>query len=107
MSQLIAIGLIEKDTEDVVEFTWAYPTMDTPIKELLIRKCPPNNLPESNQYLIPYVFGHGEGFWYYLLAAKFDNKQYSRYVTDFVSLCCQKISIQRSTTIFYKLSCRP
>ena len=82
MSQLIAIGLIEKDTEDFVEFTWAYPTMDTPIKELLIRKCPPNNLPESNQYLIPYVFGHGEGFWYYLLAAKFDNKLYSRYVTD-------------------------
>ncbi|KAI6651613.1 Protein FAM45A-like [Oopsacas minuta] len=82
MSQLVAIGLIEKDTEDIIEFTWAYPTMDKSIKELLVRKCPPSNLSESNQYLLPYVFSHGEGFWYYMLASKFNNKEYSGYVTD-------------------------
>ena len=82
MSQLVAIGLIERDRKQLVEFTWVYPMMDAPIKELLVRKCPPNHLSESSQYALPYVFGHGEGFWYYLLASKFDNKEYSVYVTD-------------------------
>ena len=65
-----------------------YPAMSMPMRQLLLRKSPISHQPDSGA-CIPFVFGHFENSWYYLLASKFDSKEYSPYVTDicFAILC--------------------
>lgn len=65
ISDLIASGLIEKDTNGDVLWTWAYPSITNDHRSLVLRKWGLQNEASSGRQ-IPFVYGYYESSWYYL-----------------------------------------
>eukprot|EP00057_Strongylocentrotus_purpuratus_P032004 XP_786352.2 PREDICTED: protein FAM45A [Strongylocentrotus purpuratus] len=67
MSALISLsaaGLIEKDTNGDVLWTWSYPSISSDMKKMLMRKC---CLSQEGAIVVPFVYGQFHREWFYIM----------------------------------------
>lgn len=64
IGDLLAVGLLEKDTNDDVLWTWSYPSVSRDQSSLILRKW---SLDDDASLETPFVYGQYRGVWYYLL----------------------------------------
>ncbi|XP_019849424.1 PREDICTED: protein FAM45A-like [Amphimedon queenslandica] len=66
-SNLLATGLIEKDDKGELMWVWSYPTVDSSLRELLLRKTSlEGGGDEEGKATLQYQYGHLGDVWYYL-----------------------------------------
>ncbi|GAB6025400.1 Protein fam45a [Chamberlinius hualienensis] len=65
VSDLLSAGLIEKDSNGDVLWTWSYPTVRNDVRNLILKKC---GLQIDSNFgkQVNFVYGHYQRFWYYL-----------------------------------------
>lgn len=68
MTDLISAGLIEKDANNDILWTWTYPTLLAEYKALLINKCGLGNDfgLSHGHHLVSFCYCHHQQFWFYL-----------------------------------------
>ena len=84
-TQLQAVHLIEKDTNNEVLWAWSFPGVDGAMRNLLMKKCNlDKQAEEDSSELLPFMFGHFLHVWYYFMNFKVDegNPKFPK-VTDF------------------------
>lgn len=64
IGDLLAVGLLEKDTNNDMLWTWSYPSVTREQSSLILRKC---SADEDASRETPFVYGQHRGRWYYLL----------------------------------------
>ncbi|XP_065828241.1 DENN domain-containing protein 10-like [Oscarella lobularis] len=85
-TDLIAAGLIEKDENKDVLWTWSYPTIDSETMERLRRKCllsSGDSAEGAEDAAIPFTFGHFSKTWHYIHTTKVDESEVLPKVTYF------------------------
>ncbi|XP_023225041.1 protein FAM45A-like [Centruroides sculpturatus] len=65
-SDLISSGLIEKDTNKDVLWTWSFPSITSSQKSFLLRKCNLDNEVTSVSQQITFRYYHFQRVWFYL-----------------------------------------
>lgn len=65
ISDLMSSGLIERDTNGDVLWTWAYPSISNDCRSLVLRKWSLQSDTSSGRQ-VTFVYGHYENSWYYL-----------------------------------------
>ncbi|GFT87749.1 putative DENN domain-containing protein 10 B [Trichonephila clavipes] len=68
ISDLVSAGIIEKDINNDVLWTWSYPSISTEYKTLIINKCGlGNGLGLSHgHHLVSFCYYHHQQSWFYL-----------------------------------------
>ena len=68
-------SLTEKDKNGDVLWTWSFPTIDSTLRELIMRKSTLSTVGDGNSEVEPlsFVFGHYDTSWYYLYNSSFEN----------------------------------
>jgi len=72
-SSLVGLGLFEKDKNGDVLWTWAYPSIEKTMKELLTKKCPLYY--DDEELLTSAVFGQFGRQWYYFTTVEVTEHQ--------------------------------
>ncbi|XP_064601907.1 DENN domain-containing protein 10-like [Liolophura sinensis] len=80
LSDILSAGLIEKDTNGDVLWTWCYPSVTHELRELYIRKC---GLSSDKQELLPFVYSQWRRTWYYIYNCHVEENDNLPKVTDF------------------------
>ncbi|KAL3864550.1 hypothetical protein ACJMK2_006222 [Sinanodonta woodiana] len=64
LCELISAGLIEKDTNDDVLWTWSYPTVSAEQRAMFIQRCGLSSRPETAS--CPFLYSQCNHTWYYI-----------------------------------------
>ncbi|XP_035223000.1 DENN domain-containing protein 10-like isoform X2 [Stegodyphus dumicola] len=64
LTDLISAGIIEKDTNNDILWTWTYPSMPAIYKTLIMSKCGLDN--DYGHHLVSFYYFHHHQSWFYL-----------------------------------------
>ncbi|XP_002738397.1 DENN domain-containing protein 10-like [Saccoglossus kowalevskii] len=70
LTELQGVGLIEKDTNSDVLWTWSYPSISGEKRDLLMKKC---CLKRDSNEVIQLVFGQHGRQWYYIYTTEVED----------------------------------
>nr|XP_018668351.1 protein FAM45A [Ciona intestinalis] len=70
LTSLRAVGIVEKDQDNGLMWTWTYPSLTQDEKQYALSKCclSWNEKPDASK-IIPFVFSHYMKQWYYIFTA--------------------------------------
>ncbi|KAL4232018.1 Protein fam45a [Mactra antiquata] len=70
LCDLVSVGLIEKDTNDDVLWSWSYPQVTENQRSLFMRK---SCLTTGNEFIVEFLFSQIDRQWYYIFTKEVDN----------------------------------
>ncbi|XP_033918298.1 DENN domain-containing protein 10 [Melopsittacus undulatus] len=100
---LLAVGLIEKDTNGDALWVWCYPSVTAELRSLLLRKC---CLTDENKLLHTFVFGQYKRSWFYITTVEVQDSPALKKVTHFSIVLMAKDFNPEKYAAFTRILCR-
>ncbi|NXS70047.1 FA45A protein, partial [Pandion haliaetus] len=100
---LLAVGLIEKDTNGDALWVWCYPSVTAELRSLLLRKC---CLTDENKFLHTFVFGQYKRSWFYITTVEVQDSPALKKVTHFSIVLMAKDFNPEKYAAFTRILCR-
>ncbi|XP_072177389.1 DENN domain-containing protein 10-like [Diadema setosum] len=100
---LSAAGLIEKDRNGDVLWTWSYPAVSSAQRKLLTRKC---CLSQENGIVVPFVYGQFRREWFYIATVPVENGTVLKKVKHFSLILLAKDFNPEKYQTLGKILCR-
>ncbi|XP_060599901.1 DENN domain-containing protein 10-like [Ruditapes philippinarum] len=87
LCDLVSAGLIEKDTNNDVLWTWSYPMVTEAQRALFTRKC---CLSQSSEHIVDFLYSQLGRQWYYIYTHKVEDRDNLPKVTAFSVILLSK-----------------
>ncbi|XP_074089646.1 DENN domain-containing protein 10 isoform X2 [Macrotis lagotis] len=100
---MLAVGLIEKDTNGDTLWVWCYPSITAELRDVLLRKC---CLTDENQQLHTFVYGQYRRSWFYVTTVEVPDSSSLQNVTHFSIVLTAKDFNPEKYAAFTRILCR-